>query len=269
MNFWKMNGNGNDFLVFDARVDLGFPWSLKAPLLCDRRKGLGADGLLVMEQSTQAAFRMRLFNADGSEGEMCGNGARCIARFAYMMGVAPSSMVFETQAGLVGARVADRFVELEMKGFVLPEEWQERTLRLCGETWRATFINTGVPHLVLLTSELPDADFCRQVGKTAREDRSLFPQGTNVTFMAPVGRGELEAVTYERGVEDLTLSCGTGCVAAALAAQRLLNMGQVIEVHNPGGTNRVTLKSPDEALLGGYTVLVAQGSLSDEMLSIN
>lgn len=264
MDFWKMNGNGNDFIVVDGSEHPGMPWSLSARRWCDRRKGLGADGLLLTLPSSKANFCMKLFNADGSEAEMCGNGARCIARFAYERGIASRSMTFETLAGAVKARVDGSWVELVMNGFVWQEEWMERQLRFVGETWRCAWIDTGVPHLVMLCSQLPDRDTCRSVGAAARNELSLFPQGTNVTFTCPAGRGELEAVTYERGVEDLTDSCGTGCVAAAFAARRLWGMGSVVEVANPGGVNRVTLLDGQSALLGGKTALVAKGQLVEE-----
>ena len=274
MNFWKMNGNGNDFIVVDATAaeNIGLDWPAVARALCPRRQSIGADGLLVIERSKTANFFMRIFNADGSEAEMCGNGARCAARFAACAGLAPQSMEFETMAGLMRARVDGRYVEINM-GRVRPEpEWSDRTMTLEGETFRATFALVGVPHLVLFSREEVGVDFARRWGERLRNDTAQFRQGTNVTFAAPIARGEMRAVTYERGVEDLTESCGTGCVAVALAARLNGLSGPVTEVHNPGGTNRVSLTEMGngeyEALLGGTTSLVMTGQTGPDVLPL-
>lgn len=259
MEFWKMNGNGNDFLMVLGSDYPGAPWEMIARRFCHRKKGVGADGLIILTSCEGACFFMQLYNADGSKGEMCGNGARCAARFAYEQGLAPRKMTFETPAGLIGAEVEGEQVTLQMSPLLWHRDWEDRPLRLGGEVWRSAWLDSGVPHLVLLCDSLPDEETCRTVGKEGRE-LDLFPQGTNVTFAAPCGRGELQAVTYERGVEDLTESCGTGCVAAAAVAQKVLGMGDVIEVHNPGGTNRVFLRE-EAPLLMGTTKVVAKGEL--------
>lgn len=270
MDFWKVHGNGNDFITLDcfsAPMDDGSLSSL-ARRLCRRHLSIGADGLLVVERSSVADFRMRIFNADGSEGEMCGNGARCIARFAFERGIAPASMCFETLAGPMRARVEGRFVEVDMGVSSFSTGWVDRPLSAEGLSFRSCFLWVGVPHLILFVDEELPREVCVCVGRTFRYSTDLFPEGTNVSFVRPVGRGELVAVTYERGVEDLTDSCGTGCVAASLSACVSLGMGSPVEVHNPGGTNRVSFERLDElsfsARLGGMTSVVAKGEIGPD-----
>jgi len=265
MEFWKINGNGNDFVTIEqmAAPRKSDVYAQMARRLCRRRASIGADGLLVVEPAADAHFKMRLFNADGSEGEMCGNGARCIARFAYERGLAPAEMTFETLAGLMRARVDGPFVEIDMGEYSFAQGWTDRELSAEGAAFRSCFLWVGVPHLVLFgADELSRADKVR-IGRAFRNSFDLFPQGTNVSFARPVGRGEMEAVTYERDVEDLTDSCGTGCCAVALSAAALFHMSSPIEVHNPGGTNRITFDRLDETCfsvrLGGATAVVAKG----------
>ncbi len=270
MEFWKINGNGNDFITVDmtAAQMSSAELSETARRLCRRRASIGADGLLVVEPSSRANFKMRLFNSDGSEGEMCGNGARCIARFAYERGIAPAEMSFETLAGIMRARVDKRFVEIDLGVQSFENGWVDRSLSMEGIEFRSCFLWVGVPHLVLFTQDEMDRASCVRIGRAFRNSLDLFPQGTNVNFVRPVGRGELAAVTYERGVEDLTDSCGTGGTASALAAHMVLNMPSPVEVHNPGGTNRISFERIDEmrfsARLGGATSVVTKGEVGPD-----
>lgn len=270
MEFWKINGNGNDFITVETlAVPLGSERLAEmARRLCRRRASIGADGLLVVEPSDIACFKMRLFNADGSEGEMCGNGARCIARFARERGIAPARMTFETMAGVMRASADGRFVEIDLGECSFDGGWVGRDLSVEGEIFRSCFLWVGVPHLVLFGADgLSRGDKVR-IGRMLRNSFDLFPQGTNVSFARPLGRGEAEAVTYERGVEDLTDSCGTGCTAVALSLAVLSGMGSPIEVHNPGGTNRVSFERTGElsfrARLGGDTAVVAKGEIGPD-----
>lgn len=270
MEFWKMNGNGNDFIVVDMMSEQKSAEELAALTrrICRRRTSVGADGLLVAEPSVQAHFKMRLFNADGSEAEMCGNGARCIARFAFEKGIAPAEMAFETLAGVMHAKVDGRYAEVDLGEADFSQGWADRVLTMDGVSFRSCFLWVGVPHLVLFMQEDLSREEKVRIGRAFRNDRDLFPQGTNVNFVRPVGRGELEAVTYERGVEDLTDSCGTGCTANALSAAMLLGMESPIEVHNPGGTNRIVFTRLDDSRfsmrLGGPVAVVAKGELGPD-----
>lgn len=264
MEFWKINGNGNDFIVIDGTSpDIsGLLWPQVARSLCRRRSSIGADGILVALSSREAHFTMKIFNSDGSEGEMCGNGARCMARYAAERHMAPSKMVFETLAGLIHAEVTGSWVDIDMGRAEIHQAWLDRQLTLDGETFRSLFATVGVPHLVLWGQDVVSRDFARLWGRRLCHDESQFPQGANVTFATPVARGEVQAVTFERGVEDLTDSCGTGCIATALTAHLLAGMDVHIEVHNPGGTNRIALRHDSDlyaATLGGATAIVARG----------
>ena len=271
MDFFKVQGNGNDFIVLDNREgrlsdsDL----SATAAALCRRRASVGADGLMVVERSQDADFRMRIFNADGSEAAMCGNGARALARYAYERGIAPSPMRFATGAGMIEATVEPPFVELDMGCFELVHGIFGRSLRAGGITFPFVFLTVGVPHCVLLADEDYSRDAMREMGRAVRWNTELFPEGANVSFARRLPEGEVRAVTYERGVEDLTDSCGTGCVAVAVSAALVWGMASPVRVVNPGGVNTVRLEfAPGNgsvhAWLKGRTALVASGALLEE-----
>ncbi len=212
-----MSGSGNDFILIDHRKPLLQEDRLKEFIqkVCRRRVSVGADGLILIEGSKKADFKWRFYNADGSEAEMCGNGGRCAARFAYLKGIAGPSLKFETLAGILFAQVDGKRVKLEMTkpfGVILDE-----TLRVDGGMEVFSFINTGVPHAVLFREDLEKVDVVK-IGRAIRRHSHFAPAGTNVNFVK-VEKGALLSVrTYERGVEDETLACGTGVVASALIA---------------------------------------------------
>lgn len=270
--FTKMHGNGNDFLVienWDGMLDTE-ALSALAKRLCDRKRALGADGLLVVEPSSVAAFKMRLFNADGSEGKMCGNGARCIARYAREKGIAQEEMVFETLAGLVGASVEGEEAVLDLGRIDLACAVWDEAVSVFGKDFRYSFLVVGVPHCVVFGEEwrTKTRKELFDIGSALRYDFKRFPSGTNVDFAECFEEKRLYVVTYERGVEDLTESCGTGSVASAIAAARLRGLSGAFEVQNPGGINRVLLDFSQEgtsvsAKLSGKTALVAAGIFFD------
>lgn len=269
MEFWKINGNGNDFITILAPTGGKGDEELSALArrLCRRRASIGADGLLVLAPSNCANFKMRLFNADGSEAEMCGNGARCMARFAFEKGIAPAKMTFETLAGTVGASVEGNFVRIDLGRISFDNGWIDRPLSREGTEYRTCFLTAGVPHLVIFPGDRLSRREMLDVGRAFRH-ADLFPGGTNVTFARPAGRGEIEAVTYERGVEDLTDSCGTGCAAAALSANAVLHMESPVDVANPGGVNRIAFQRLDalsyRVSLGGATAVAAMGEVGPD-----
>lgn len=214
-----MHGASNDFILVDDRA-LAFPVSDKKWIaaICARRTGIGAEGLLLIQPSRSAHFRMRFFNPDGSEVEMCGNGARCIARLAFDLGVAPAQMQFETMAGLVGASVLGDRVTLNMTE---PKDWRlHRSIQLENEALSYHFVNSGVPHVVVRVEDLNNTPVERW-GHAIRFHPDFAPAGTNVNFVALSGPNLLRIRTYERGVEAETLACGTGIVASGLIAARL------------------------------------------------
>ena len=276
INCSKMNGNGNDFLVIDnmsLALD-GTALTKTARLACRRREALGADGVLVAEPSERADFRMRLFNSDGSEGEMCGNGARCIARFAFEKGIVKSQeMTFETLGGDVRAVVRGERVTLDLAPVSVADAVVDSHAEVDGFEFNYTFLTVGVPHAVIFEREHSRsfADYA-PLGRAIRNRLDLFPEGTNVNFAAPSleRTGVLDVMTYERGVEDMTLSCGTGSTASAIAGLLLGFTGERVEVVNPGGVNRVSLEFSGSDLISpkleGGALLVAEVALLLEAL---
>ena len=267
IRFWKVHGNGNDVVLLDdrsgeleAREDLP---SL-AVRACARRTGLGADGVLLLQGGNDAVrHRMRLFNADGSEGEMCGNGARCFARMLHRLGLEGPESRFLTGSGTVSARVEEALVRLDLEEANLEGAWFDEALtdpELPPGT-RMSFLWVGVPHAVLWADSwqgIGETDL-RWIGKRYRH-HPRFPQGANVNFAAPEGEA-LRVRTYERGVEDFTDSCGTGSCACGVVAVRRGHPSPV-EVRNPGGINQVTCRIEGHRAvlsLAGAAECVAQG----------
>jgi len=218
MNFFKMSGSGNDFIVVDNRDgELASIKNMPAfvQAVCRRKVSVGADGVILVESSERADFRWRFFNADGSEVEMCGNGGRCVARFAFLQGIAGERMSFETVAGIIDAEVRGDVVKLRLTE---PSALQAgRPVPVQGETLTVDSLNTGVPHVVTFVDDLDRFDVCRY-GRELRYAEAFAPAGTNANFVTVTGPHSLSVRTYERGVEDETLACGTGSVASALAA---------------------------------------------------
>ena len=215
--FMKMSGSGNDFIVIDHREPFLEEDHLRDFIrkACRRRISVGADGLILIERSQKADFKWRYFNADGGEAEMCGNGGRCAARFAYLKGIAGPSLKFETLVGILSAQVRGKKVKLEMtKPFGLK---LDETLLIEGEKQIFSSINTGVPHAVLFVEDLEELDIVR-MGRAIRYHSHFTPSGTNANFVRLEKGSQLFIRTYERGVEDETLACGTGVVASALVA---------------------------------------------------
>jgi diaminopimelate epimerase len=214
LRFTKMNGAGNDFILFDNRTESIALGRNQIAQLCDRHRGIGADGILLLENPTNRAdFRMRYFNADGGEAEMCGNGARCFARFANKVGGQKGKISFETPAGVIFAELKGELVTLRMTD---PTDLGlDVDLAMAGENKTVNFINSGVPHVVIAVAKIDDADV-RRDGAAIRHHKMFSPNGTNVNFIEKRGPNKIAIRTYERGVEDETLACGTGIVASAL-----------------------------------------------------
>jgi diaminopimelate epimerase len=215
--FMKMSGSGNDFILIDHRKPFLKEEGLKDFIrkVCRRRISVGADGLILIEPSKKADFKWRFYNADGSEAEMCGNGGRCAARFANLKGITGPSLKFETLAGILSAQVIRERVRLEMtKPFGLK---LDETISIDGEKKILSSINTGVPHAVLFVEDLAGLDIV-PLGRAIRYHSFFAPKGTNADFVRLEENSQLSVRTYERGVEDETLACGTGVVASALIA---------------------------------------------------
>jgi diaminopimelate epimerase len=291
IEFTKVHENGNDFIVLEnlkgkySSADL----SHLAKLLCRRKFSIGADGLLVVEQPKGEGgilpsreivdFSMRVFNPDGSEAEMYGNGARAIARYAFERKLARASMRLSSLAGVVRVQVDPPYAELDMGEIPLTEE-NSGNLTCRGFEFPFSFLTVGSPHCVLFVKDYDAIDDALkiQIGREISHDFSRFHKGSNISFAQAVSNGEIRSVTYERGVEDLTQSCGAGCVAVALAFARAsaknsaTPAGSVIfHVRNPGGLNDVRLAfapggASFHAWLKGKTVLVAEGQIIKDAL---
>ncbi len=262
MKFSKMEGTGNDFVVVDNRSDIVEDREGMAKRICLRRKGVGADGLLLLEKSKGADFRMRIFNPDGSEPEMCGNGARCIARFAYLEGIVGRECSFETQSGLISAYVDEEMVRIRMKdpSFLNPN----LQLSLKDDSYEGCHLDTGVPHFVLFVPEIEGVALGK-LGPEIRYHQSFQPAGTNVDFVEVKG-SLLKVRTYERGVEAETLSCGTGVTASAIVASLTRGLSSPIGVETRGGNLKVHCRRKDktsftEVFLEGEAQLVYEGEM--------
>jgi diaminopimelate epimerase len=233
LRFTKMNGAGNDFILLDNRAGNVHLDRKDIARLCNRHRGIGADGILLLETaSNDADFRMRYFNADGGEAEMCGNGARCFARFARRVAGTGSRIAFETPAGVISAEVVGDLVKLQM---TKPTDLQLNIrLRTMDAEKTIHFINSGVPHVVVPVSRIDDVDVCRE-GSAIRRHDMFSPKGANVNFIEKRRPDMIAVRTYERGVEDETLACGTGVVASALVFAAIENNSGPIGVVTRGG----------------------------------
>jgi diaminopimelate epimerase len=231
--FTKMNGSGNDFVIIDNRAAVAPP-DLPAFIrgVCRRKLAVGADGLILIEDDLDHDFKWQFFNADGSRAEMCGNGARCAARFAFVNGIAGARMTFATDAGTIAAEVLGEDVKIRMTDPC--DLVNDDTLALTTGVQPVSSINTGVPHVIVETDDL-EAVPVVELGREIRHHEHYAPAGTNVNFMAIRQPGAIAVRTYERGVEDETLACGTGCVAAALIAAVRYDWASPIEVTTRSG----------------------------------
>jgi diaminopimelate epimerase len=214
LRFTKMNGAGNDFVMIDNRAGEVRLQPEQVVRICDRHRGVGADGILLLEKGSNGAdFRMRYYNRDGGEAEMCGNGARCFARFANKVANAPAKVSFQTPAGLIRGELHGEEVTLQMS--------EPKDLRLDvdlvanGVKEHVHFIDSGVPHVVVPVAKVEDVDV-RKRGAALRYHKEFSPAGANANFIEKAGPKKILVRTYERGVEDETLACGTGVVASAL-----------------------------------------------------
>lgn len=254
MNVYYMNGAGNDFMVIDAREMVTHDFSAEAKRFC---AVTGADGFMAVGKSDIADFRLHFYNSDGTRGEMCGNGARCICRFAYDMGIAGAEMTVQTDAGLVpGWRLDENQYKVKLNNPSILD------LNRKGDIAYVELGDPGVPHAVAeYKGDLwADADSLREQFRQLRFD-AAFPKGANVNFYQWMGDGEVRVLTFERGVEDYTLACGTGTgsVAASLWSKGLLP-GGFLTAHNRGGTLKVNIGSENgrinAILLEGPTEVV-------------
>jgi diaminopimelate epimerase len=211
--FTKMSGAGNDFVIVDHRVPRIPDPADFARRVCTRRLSVGADGLILIEPSSRATFRMRYYNADGSLGELCANGTRCAARFAFVNVIAPRRMTIETDAGIVGAEIGDRG-EVTLALPSLDGFRPNMPLTIGTHTIQGSFVTVGVPHYVTFLRDELWSQNIEPLGRAIRMHPDLQPAGANANFVVIRDPHSIEVRTYERGVEGETLACGSGVVAS-------------------------------------------------------
>ena len=279
MRFTKMNGAGNDFIILNNLQEHiphdRFPQIART--LCHRHLSIGADGLMVIDSPQQGGdYRMLFYNSDGSEGEMCGNGARCICRYGYENGLAGETQAVESPSGLVtGTRIDQRNYRIRLTDPSVID--LHRPVEARGKTWDCAYIelgDPGLPHAVVPYPGLAHADRTEllALGRTLRYS-AAFPKGANVNFYDVNSPQAITELTYERGVEDFTYACGTGSGSTVLALTLMGKVsGQDVAVSVPGGTLRVTIDHDGGAVkaiwLTGPTNIVCEGEVRDEDLHI-
>ncbi len=238
IDFDKMQGAGNDFILIDNRENIVAKADRPrlATTWCRRCFGIGADGVIFIENDAELDFAWDFYNADGSIAEMCGNGARCAARYANRIGMVGETMIFRTIAGPIKARLTDMGAKVQLTDVPLPAG--SETVEVDGQKFDLWFLNSGVPHAVVRVDDLEAVDV-RGLGRALRNHARFAPSGTNVNFFCP-GTGDSLAIrTYERGVEDETLACGTGSVATSIVAGVFLGLSSPILAHTRGGGDLV------------------------------
>jgi diaminopimelate epimerase len=274
LSFARMHGCGNDFVVIDDRAGR---WHARRELLaqevCDRRKGLGGDGLILIENGTDGAdFRMVYINRTGMDGEMCGNGARCAVLRAAQLGLIRGAGTMATDAGPIRAALEGATITLQMTPPV--DERPPLRLEIAGQSFECFTIDTGVPHVIIFLGDEPalDALDVDGIGRALRHHPAFAPRGVNANFAVRRTDGAFRMRTYERGVEMETLACGTGAVAVGLMAYRKFGSGTPVLIHPSGGGLlkigfRASANMFGDVTLAGPAELIAEGEISAAWLS--
>jgi diaminopimelate epimerase len=263
INFSKLSGAGNDFIIIDNRALAIHLTQPQINALCTRRTGVGADGLILVEPSLHCDFTMKYFNADGFPGSMCGNGGRCAVYFAFMQGVTsaePEHFSFEANSNRYDAEVTNsetvRLHMLDARDFRYHMEI---------EGFACTFVNTGSPHVVIFADDI-NAINVAEKGVAIRRNTDFFPEGTNVNFVEITSPSSIALRTFERGVEEETLACGTGAVAAAIISRKLgkilpnsvkvtVKSGDMLEVSFSENMQNITLTGPAKIVYQGSVTI--------------
>jgi len=255
IRFTKAVATGNDFILIDNRKPQAPSRQLAAlaKRLCERKMSIGADGLLVLEHAKKADFKMRIFNPDGSEAEMCGNGSRCAALYASTNGIANINMTIETLAGILNARVKGDIVKVRLTN---PKDINWNLCLSIGECpYKLSFIDTGVPHVVYFVKNLDTVDV-KKVGADIRYHKEFSPAGANADFVKIEDEHNIKIRTYERGVEDETLACGTGAVASAIISAEFGKLKSPVNVETRSGEK---LKVYFDMTGGNFTNVYLEG----------
>lgn len=259
-----MHGAGNDFILVDDRAGR-FPAAdhLWLRQICSSHEGVGAEGLILLQSCDAASFFMRFFNPDGSEADMCGNGLRCAARLANDLGIAGKKMTIKTRAGILSAAIKKNDVRVAMP--LASDIRLNFPVKVSGKSIMCSFINTGVPHVVVEADNLEAVDL-QIIGPLLRRHEDFAPPGTNVDYMRITGGHSLSVRTYERGVEAETLACGTGITACAVIAALLDKVAPPVRVKcRHGDTLEVDFNrsgnSVENVTLSGPAEYVFQGTI--------
>ena len=233
IEFIKMVASGNDFVIIENRKEQisNHRLSLLAKQMCDRKYGIGADGLLVLEKSKKADIKMRIFNPDGSEPQMCGNGIRCVALYSTK-----NRIRVETKAGIIEAEINKDKAQVKVRMSQPKDIRLDSPIKIGERKIKVNLVNTGVPHAVIFVEGLDKIDVVN-IGRQIRFHKKFLPEGTNVNFVQIIDNNNIKLRTYERGVESETLACGTGTVAAALlcVTRDPQPVARRINVHTKGG----------------------------------
>lgn len=248
MTFYKYQGTGNDFIIVDNRLQIVNKNDTKRiAKLCDRRFGIGADGFILLENDTDADFKMVYYNADGNESSMCGNGGRCITAFANFLGIIQNTAKFTAIDGLHKAKIEEDKIYLQMQSVSEVEVNRDYL-----------FLNTGSPHHVQIVSELKEFDV-KNKGAKIRYGEPYNQAGTNVNFVEQITSDSFQVRTYERGVEDETFSCGTGVTAVALAMHKSGKIeSNTVHLITPGGQLKVTFEANERGYSNIWLIGPAQ-----------
>ena len=264
LKFFKLTASGNDFILFDNRRRvLPREPSQLVRKICRRRFSVGADGVLIMEQSQRTDFKMRYFNADGGEAAVCGNGAMCMAKFAQLLGQPKEELLFESSDGLHKAKIKGNLVRVRLAE---PSEVKlDLSVEIEGKRLAPSLVNTGVPHLVLFWGDVAEAPLLPW-GRRLRYHPLFSPQGANVDFVQVLGENRLRMRTYERGVEGETLACGTGAAASALIAAWKRLVKPPVEVETRGGGIlkvyfKISEKTAEDVWIEGKVELTFEGEI--------
>jgi len=254
ISFLKLQASGNDFILIDNRKYKLSSLRLKelAKKCCQRKISIGADGLLVIEHSRKAEFKMRIFNSNGSEPNMCGNGARCVGLFSELVRTKSKKvyqMAFDTKAGIIEAKVSTKLKKIDSKEIKIKTTTPyglklDMPITILGRKIKVNYLNTGVPHVVIFVESLENIDVDR-IGRQIRFHRKFKPQGVNVNFVEILDNNYIKLRTYERGVEAETLACGTGTIASAVIYWLKTNTSN-------NGSAKVCAKTKSNEILGVY-----------------
>ena len=266
--FTKLHGNGNDFVLIDEHEKIIIPDDMKgqfAALYCDRRFGIGADGVIYLSKSEKSTLKMRILQPDESEAEMCGNGIRCLAKYAFDAGYAKESCTVETPAGEIGVTMGYKEDEFSATVTMTTPKFDRKDIPANGEgdykerigNFDVYAVNTGVPHAVIIVDAV-DTIEVDTVAPPVRHHQT-FEKGANVNFVERTGPDSIRIRTFERGVEEETLSCGTGATASAAVVHKLGYAGDMVNVETRGGPLTIYLK--DGTKMEGPATTVFSGKI--------